>query len=263
MTQQFQRFTRMALSAMLGAAGMLVAANTPAKADLFNVTYEAAGVQNADTTALCANIGLGTCTIGVESFTGRTSGSAFSTDFGISGANTITGLYSPVQINAADQYGGANGTGNYPVAFGTPFDVALTTTAPTGLNYFGFWLSALDSGNQVEFFKNNVLVYNFSPNDLIAALGTCDGSNPYCGNPSTTYHVNSGQLYAFVNFFDTNGTFDDVKFSENPSNGGYESDNHTVGFIAVETGTPVPEPASLAILGAALAGLGVIRRNRA
>ena len=62
-----------------------------------------------------------------------------------------------VQINPADVYGGAGGAGNYAVAFGnTPYTLTLTADPikdPQGINYFGYWLSALDAGNQVAFLQ--------------------------------------------------------------------------------------------------------------
>lgn len=259
------RMTLLALSGIAGCVTSLALTTRPARADAFKVSFESPGVQNASTAALCANTGTGPCTIGIESFDTRASNAGFTTNFGT--GTTITGVYSSTSIVVADQYGGAGGTGKYPVAnTNAPYNVALTTTLTTGINYFGFWLSALDPGNQVAFYKNNALLYNFTPNNLIAALGACSAANAYCGNPNTASpRSNSTQLYAFVNFLDTNGTFDSVRFTENPAAGGYESDNHTVGFATAVSGTnvPVPEPASLALLAFALAGLSVIRRRPA
>lgn len=239
------------------AVALLAILGTPARADVFQVSYEAAGIQSANQSALCASLGAGACTIGVESFDTRSSNAAFSTSFGTGG--TITGSYSSVQVNAADQYGGAGAAGKYAVAFGsTPYFVSLATTLPSGINYFGYWLSALDPGNQVAFYKGATLVYTFTPSDLIKALGSCSASNAYCGNPnSSRLGQNSGELYAFVNFRDSNGTFDRVSFQETPAAGGYESDNHTVGYVAAASGTvvAVAEPSTAAVLSVGLLGL--------
>lgn len=251
-----------ATAALAVAAALLAVSGAPARADVFQVSYEAAGVQSANQSALCANVGAGVCTIGVESFDTRLNNAAFSTSFGTGG--TITGSYSSVQVNAADQYGGAGAVGKYAVAFNaTPYSVTLATTLSSGINYFGFWLSALDLGNQVAFYKGATLVYSFTPSDLIKALGSCSASNAYCGNPNPSkLGQNSGQLYAFVNFRDSNGTFDRVSFQENPASGGYESDNHTVGYVTAVSGTvvSVAEPSTMAVLSIGLLGLLGFRR---
>ncbi len=134
-----------------------------------------------------------------------------------------------------------------------------------GINYFGIWISALDAGNQLGFYKNNVLVYNFTPSILVAAVGSCpNASNAYCGNPNSQFpNSDTGEPFAFVNFLDTNGTFDSVRFVQS-GGGSFESDNHTVGYATAQSGVniPVTEPASLALLTFALVGLGALRPKR-
>ena len=136
---------RPALPAILGCMALSSIGVGSAKADAFSLSYEAAKVQSANTTALCAKAGAGPCTIGVETFDTRTTNTTFTTDFGTSG--TITGNYSAVAINAADQYGGAGGTGKYPTTpNGTPYNVALSTTLATAstISVFGYrhWMLA-------------------------------------------------------------------------------------------------------------------------
>jgi PEP-CTERM motif len=238
--------------ALLGAAGLIAAVTvaTAAKADTFFLNYEAPGVQNT-TAAFSVS--------GVETFNEQPTGvgPGFTTDYGTGGA--ITGAYSGangVQINSADVYGGAGGTGNYVVAFGnTPYTLTLTADPikdPQGINYFGYWLSALDAGNQVSFYKGGVEVGALTPADVIAKLGT---SGPYYGNPNPPFRGgDSGEPYAFINFYDMSGTFDQVVFTEDPAVGGYESDNHTVGFFTQVGG--VPEPSTWAMMLLGFAGLG-------
>jgi PEP-CTERM motif len=239
--------------ALLGAAALIAAltVGTAAKADTFMLNYEASGVQNTTATFSVS---------GVETFNSQSTGvgSGFTTDYGTGGA--ITGTYSGVngvQINPADVYGGAEGTGNYIVAFGnTPYTLSLTADPikdPQGINYFGYWLSALDAGNQVVFLKNGSEVGALTPADVIAKLGT---NGPYYGNPNAPFQGgDSGEPYAFINFYDLNGTFDQVVFTESPAVGGYESDNHTVGFFTHVGG--VPEPSTWAMLLLGFAGLGI------
>jgi hypothetical protein len=142
----------------------------------------------------------------------------------------------------------------------------LSTSLASGINYFGFWLSALDSGNIVTFLRSGLPVFEFTPTNLISLLGACPNAlNAFCGNPNPPFlGGNAGELYAFLNFTDDSGTFDRIVFTENPTVGGYESDNHTVGFVTGSSGTPIPtpEPMTAALLGAGLAGFALSKGYR-
>ena len=209
-----------------------------ARADTFDLNYEAPGVQN--TTATFSEVG-------VETFNNLSPGvySSFKASFGNTG---ITGTYSGpsgVQINAADQYGGAGGTGDYAVAFEKD---PYTLTLNTQVNYFGYWLSALDTGNVVTFYNNGVEVGSVTP-DQISAVTKLNSA--YYGNPTANFKgKDSGEPFAFINFYDTTGTFNEIQFSEVNFSGGYESDNQTVGlYTSVGAGSPIVE-APMPLLGA-------------
>ena len=240
--------------ATLTAMGIAVAAGAaPARADVFKLNYESAGVEHTTATFT---------TVGVETFDDRTDGAGFTTDFGTDGA--ISATYSPVQINSADRYGGAGGTGDYPVAFyGTGYSLTFTSDAarlPHGVNYFGYWLSALDGGNQVAFYRDGLQVGALSPADVRARIG---GNRTYFGNPDAPFRgQNAGEPYAFVNFYDTTGSFDEVRFTEDPNGGGYESDNHTVGYYTATGGTPEPATWAMFLVGFGLVGTGLRRSDR-
>ena len=213
----------------------LILSAAPAQAGKFVVNYEseAPGIQN--TTATVAG--------GVETFNSRPTGAGqtFTTDFGTSGK--YTGTYKNVQINSADQYGGAGGTGNYPVTFnGTGYSLNLSTKQPGGVNYFGYWLSALDPGNVLDFYSKGKLLFQFNPSDALTAINASPNASAYYGNPNSPWRADSGEPFVFLNFFATgNTTFDKVVFQEVNYGGGYESDNQTIGkWSTMGTGTLVP-----------------------
>ncbi|MGC1105035.1 MAG: PEP-CTERM sorting domain-containing protein [Candidatus Acidiferrales bacterium] len=244
---------------------------TAARADNIVVTYGAPGVQTPDSAIMS-----GATVLGTETFSTQTPGyGGFTTTYGTGGA--ITGTYSSgAYIHEPSQYGGAGGTGQFVDAIGgtSGYTITLTTSSGTpGVNYFGYWLSALDAGNELVFLENGTQVGTFTPADLIAALGPCTGSNPYCGNPNAAFlGQDSAQPYAFVNFVDTTGYFNEIEVFEDPDVGSYESDNHTVAYCsdpqACISGNSIPsstpEPSSIVLLGTGLLGLlaFLVRRQR-
>jgi hypothetical protein len=242
-------------SILAGATALLFA--VPASAGYF-VNYEGPGVQT--TTALFT-------TSGVETFESHATGSPanFSTDFGTAGV--INATYSGGRIDPANQYGSSGGTGNNVVTFSNldPIDISFTTTLEGGLTYFGYWLSALDAGNRIEFYTGGsagTLLAAITPGDVTGNIGNCPTS--YCGNPNPPFlGQNGGEPYAFLNVYFTGGdNYDFIRIYQ-VGGGGYESDNHTVGFFT-RPGGVIPEPATWAMMiaGFGLVGAAARRRNR-
>jgi hypothetical protein len=242
------RWTRICIG-LLGALTAMSA--VPAAAANFHVSYEAPGIQNS--TASFSSYG-------VETFDTAVVGNDQNLTSSFNGSG-ITGTYTDVDIRSADQYGGSGGNTNF-ASTGTVAGYSLTLSK--GVNYFGFWLSALDSGNNLTFYDGNTKVFSFSAGDVAKLLGA-----GYGGNPNAAFlGQDSGEDFAFLNFFDKTGTFDKIIFSESPQIGAYESDNHTIGFFTGESGTPVPvsgvpEPAVWMTM---IGGLGLVgammRRTR-
>ena len=210
--------------------------------DSFLASYLAAGVQAPQATA------------NYETFSSITPGSAVSPFITNFNGSTYTGTYTgSVGWYAADQYGGAGGTSTYPETF-SGYSVVINPSA----NYFGLWFSALDVGNQLQFYRDNTLLYTFTPQDFIQLVGACPGT-AFCGNPNSQFlGQNSGQQYAYLNFYDSDGLFNKIVFGES-GGGGFESDNHAVAVLSAAPGgtpiNPTPEPAPV---GALLLGLGLI-----
>lgn len=209
--------------------------------------------------------------VGVERFEGRSNGAGqtFTTDFDSSGL--FSGTYRRAQILDNDQYGGAEGAGKYAVTFSNEgYSLDLTTTLPGGVTYFGFWLSALDGGNQVSFYQGQSRLFTFSASNALTFINSLPSSGSYFCNPNASYAgENCSEPYAFLNFYASGGTsFDRIVFKENPEIGGYESDNHTVGQWNRKSGTifpvtdAVPEPQSWSLLMAGFGAIGFAMRRK-
>lgn len=251
-----RKFTSVILGLTVG-----VALSSAASAAPFNVRYESESVGLQETTATFSSGGVET----FESLSpglGQTYTSNFSgtgpAGSGLTGTG-FSGVYSDLQINNADWYGGAGGVGKYPVAFSSdPYTLTLTTPS----TYFGYWLSALDKGNQVTFYSGNQQLFTFTPANVIASIAKQSNPSAYYGNPNASFQgQDSGEPFVFLDFFANGGTtFDKIVFSEVNFGGGYESDNHTVGtWVTQGTGTSVPlgvpEPSTWLLM---LVGLGAV-----
>jgi len=216
----------------------------------------------------------GTETFNALATTSSSGGTSFISTFGNNGA--ITGAFSGVfGILNHDQYGGANtptpvaGASKYIVTFDgtTGLHVKFShTNAVPGVNYLGLQISALDAGNQLTLYRAGIVLGTYGPAALAKAAGTCPtvkgAANPYCGNPTTG--ENTGEQYAYINFFDLSGYFDELMLTET-SGGGFEADNFTVGYLNPITpfGTVlVPEPGSVAVVLSGLFGMMLLRRRR-
>lgn len=124
------------------------------------------------------------------------------------------------QPAAANEFGGANGSKFVTASDSSPVTINLTTPQ----SYFGFWWSAGDGGNILEFYKGGELIETFKAELMDDNFPAIQLGNPYAkyindagdvGFSKTLVpedsQANSGEKYAFLNFFMKGGkSFDKI-----------------------------------------------------
>lgn len=227
--------------AFIAAATTLALAGA-AQATTVVKTFEAPTVQN--TTVLFQHVG-------VETFNNRGTGvKSFANDFGTGGQ--LVASFQNIPIRGADLWGGSGGAGLYPALFSPQ---VATISFNRGVDYVGFWLSALSGGHSIKVYDGANVVAQYTSSNLFTGL---PNDPAYFGNPTPNFSGQAGhERFAFVNLTAQGGTFDRIVFSQT-SGGGLEFDNFTVGANAV------PEPGTWAMMILGFGAMGaVLRRRRA
>lgn len=185
-----------------------------------------------------------------------------------------------VDVLAADQFGGANGSDYIAIGSQSSSSSPVTLNLGGQENYFGLWWSAGDTNNGIGFYENGFLLAHFKTADIVSLLtpkngkvtainGTQYTNSQFYGNPNNTSQ-DTGEPFAYVNFVSSGLQFNQIVFDNSGTTStGFEMDNMSIlgsapaiptTHVLVETITETaPEPSTLTLAAAILALLVVFK----
>jgi hypothetical protein len=160
--------------------------------------------------------------------------------------NSPIGTFSGGEIVAANQYGGAGGSGKYFAVGAQSGTTSATLTFTSVQNYLGLWWSAGDRGNILKFYNGATLEGTFNVGSIIPSL-----TPAYYGNPNSTFlGQDSNEPFEYLDFTGLGGVqFTSVEIDNIGTGSGFEVDNLAVANnVITPPGHSIPDTANTGLL---------------